>query len=106
MLELVLTYYFISNEPLYLRDPDAPYAGAEIRLEVSKEFYGRYFVMLSPYMVSEGIGVPPGRAGAEFEAGVKINNIKLSFYHESVHNLDRRGRSIEVDGFRIRWRLN
>ena len=105
LAELILTYYFISNEPLYLRTPREPYAGAEIKLNVSKEFYDRYFIMLSPYVVSEQIGITPGRAGAEFEAGFKIKDMKLSFYHESVHNLDREGRLIEIDGVRLRWKL-
>lgn len=104
MVEMIITYAVLSNEPLYPRTAGKPYSGVEVRLNVDHEFYNRYFLILSPYVMGKDRTV--GRAGAEAEIGLKVGDARFSVYHLSEHGLDVEGRPIEYDGIRLRWKLN
>jgi hypothetical protein len=104
MVELLLSYALISNEPLYLREADQPYKNIELSLLIGKDLGKHYFLYLEPYVMAEGDLV--GRAGGKAELGIRIWDFEISLFHHSAHDLDKNNRAIEVDGIRMRWRLH
>ena len=106
LVDLILSYYLISNNPLYPRSPSEPFATHEVRLEVTEDVYGPLFLKLSPYVLGNFEEKPAGRLGAEVEVGLKLKNITLSAYHHSIHSADIYNQAIEIDGFRLKWTFN
>ena len=116
LAELIITYALITNEPVLLQSSGPPYARHEVELKVEKEFLvgsvawggGRYlkgFLKIQPYVQgSERNSVE--RAGAFAEVGIHFGDVDISLYHHSSHNLDRPGDALEVDGIRVRVRLD
>lgn len=103
LAELVLSYNLISNEPVRLRAPGAPYLQHEIALNVEKHWEALFFKLMPYVQGSEANSVD--RAGAFAEIGIHWGDVDISLYHHSSHNLDRPGVPLEVDGVRLRWRL-
>lgn len=112
LLELVFSYYTMTTEPAYLREPGPPMVRGELALNVEKPL-GRYgFLYLKPFVKGADSGAL-STAGAEVEAGIEFKSVALSFYHKSEHNLDRfvvGGEEggvlfIQKNGIRARWRL-
>ncbi len=105
LAELILSYNFISTEPVLLRHLGPPYTRHEVALNLEKHWWEGFFLKLTPYVQgSEMQSVQ--RAGAFAEVGIHFGDVDVSVYHHSSHNLDREGDALEVDGIRVRWRLN
>lgn len=101
--ELILSYFLISNDPMYLRSAERPYTKMSVSLEVHKPITDRLSLRLAPY-VFRSLN-QAGRAGAEAEIMYRFDDLKIGIYHHSSHNLDVPGDALEVDGIRMRWKL-
>lgn len=104
LAELVLSYYLISNMSAHLNVAKQPYINQEVRLSIDHDFSRRWNMKLQPYvMASDRVAQI---AGAEFELNYRINDeFMLGFTHHSSHSLDESGRSLSVDGIRVRIQL-
>lgn len=105
--ELVISYFLISNQPLYLRQDGPPYTDIEIRLEVHQPIKQRFYLDIEPYVQRSRESSVTGRTGAYVELGYHYNeDISFSLFHHSSHCADINCEALEADGFNLRWRLN
>ena len=110
MMDLVLSYFLMNNEPMYLFEPTSESYTAELKLNIHHDMNDYSYIDLSPYAmrnIREGV---TGRAGAEADIGIWIGDVALELYHHSSHNLDHispdpgKG-AIEMDAIRLKWKL-
>lgn len=106
IVDLIISYALMTNEPLYLREARAPYADTEVRLEVRYPITEHLYLNVKPYVVRSSEEDITGRAGAVVEIGASFDGFDVELFHHSAHDLDRGdGDPLEVDGIRLRLRM-
>lgn len=106
LVDLIISYALMTNEPLYLRSSGAPYADTEVRLEVHYPITEELYLDIKPYVVRSTEDEITGRAGAIVEIGIQFDRFDVELFHHSAHDLDSGdGDPLEVDGIRFRWRM-
>ena len=104
--DLVLAYALNTNDPLFLREQDgALRANTEIRLETHYDFTDELYLDIAPYVIGHNLETM-GRAGERVAVGYRLDNLDVELFHQSEHNLDRFGQPLEIDGIRLRIKLN
>lgn len=107
LAELVLSYFLINTDPIYLRTAYCPCATMKVAVHVNKEYTNGIFIDVEPYVLRDLSSGVTGQAGAKLKIGTHIKDVDLSLFHESIHNLDENfGLPIEMDGVEVRWRLS
>ena len=107
LAELILSYYLLNTDPMYLRTTMCPCADMKVALHVNKEYMNGFFIDAEPYVLRDIVSGETGRAGAKLKIGIEYKDIELSLFHESIHNLDQNyGMPVEMDGIELRWRLS
>lgn len=101
MVELILAYAFISNEPMYLREPGPGYSNMQMTLHVNEELYKNLYVDIAPYVIGRSNEIMT-RAGARVAVGYHFPKVDFEVFHHSSHNLDTQGIPLEIDGVQVR----
>lgn len=100
---VIVVSLFTGTQPVYIREAGPPFAETDVRLELYvKKLPFKTDLYLEPYIVGTSDQIVR-QGGLVAEYGKWFGPVKWSVFHESIHNFDRFGRSIQVNGVRGRW---